>query len=163
MLHNVLYFKISEISKDLSKTKGRMIPAFLFGKSHFMWSWFLFSFLWLFWWPAVSQKAFKIGPTNLSCFTFRIKFWVSTRPLFYFVLARLVLTHDELLNFSVSVRFWRKILFFKVFVPPEDIYVMLAKLDKGARGKLCAIAKEFKLFCEIVFNFLEILPVLRKF
>ena len=37
---------------------------------------------------SVSQKAFKIGPTNLSCFTFRIKFWVSTRPLFYFVLAQ---------------------------------------------------------------------------
>ena len=54
---------------------------------------------------SVSQKAFKIGPTNLSCFTFRIKFWVSTRPLFYFVLARLVSTHDELLSFSVSVRF----------------------------------------------------------
>ena len=83
-----IFQHIRNIKGFVNKTKGRMIPAFLFGQSHFMWSWFLFSFLWLFWWPAVSQKAFKIGPTNLSCFTFRIKFWVSTRPLFYFVLAQ---------------------------------------------------------------------------
>ena len=57
--------------------------------------------------------------------------------------ARLVSTHDELLSFNLRTLLQKKTS--KYLYRLRTYVVMLAKLYEGGRGKLRAIAKEFKM------------------